>query len=845
MSKGLIGSDRDAGTLAERARGGASLVIAGPRGSGRSYLLRTIAAELDRHGALAGEIRTSSTLSDVPFGGLDAAGLSSLRGPAGADEVNGVIVVDDVDVLDVKSMRALSRGIAAGRVRAVIGLRTARPRSIDRPDDMAIVRRAILDLWLDGFAERIDLSELNGDDALAMMDLFPDAELLDSATRAGLVWRADGSRALLRHLVLSATSSARSGLDPLAAVRTVAPHSGLAVALERHVSDFPREDLECLAGIRRLPHLETAVATRLFDGDSVQALLATGLLHADASAERLLTANDLVGYEAQRRLGPDVVDALVEAAGSRMLAEADEWWSATIAVTISERWHRLGVDASGESAYSPALRGRVALDAAREANDRGDSGHAAAHAARGLRAVDDPALRAEARIAGGEDALLLGLDVDTTDAAARRRLARSHADAQAGCVTDGAPPTAQVDARIDHLLAASARAGGAMDWAEAADIAVEAVAETSASPAMHLRALVAAGVAETFRGGWSRGRHHFQAVERVLDARQRPEGIGVRERIAAIMSMLAGYQIAGADGQAVRRRLECELSTTAREGGAAALTIAGAAASIAYAGAGRPAESRRELATALLREPSAVTGMDASMIELGVAEELAMAGSTAEAREILRRFDSDVVPLVARSKLYVETTVLAAEGRLDEARQTARLTAQLSAGTTAVALRIRDLFRLVTLGEACAREIDELIQLAATSDLPLAAVAVRRAAGQSLEEQDVPVDELRLHALWSSAEDAEPGAGTPRAVAAPPSPEGVSEDLTPREREIALLANEGLTNREIAARLYLSIRTVESHVYQARMKTGTASRKELARLVAAQGPRALTVSRRA
>lgn len=55
--------------------------------------------------------------------------------------------------------------------------------------------------------------------------------------------------------------------------------------------------------------------------------------------------------------------------------------------------------------------------------------------------------------------------------------------------------------------------------------------------------------------------------------------------------------------------------------------------------------------------------------------------------------------------------------------------------------------------------------------------------------------------------------------------------LTDREREIVMLIGEGLSNREVAARLTLSIRTVESHVYQAMSKTGTTSREELAALL--------------
>jgi DNA-binding CsgD family transcriptional regulator len=55
--------------------------------------------------------------------------------------------------------------------------------------------------------------------------------------------------------------------------------------------------------------------------------------------------------------------------------------------------------------------------------------------------------------------------------------------------------------------------------------------------------------------------------------------------------------------------------------------------------------------------------------------------------------------------------------------------------------------------------------------------------------------------------------------------------LTDRERETVMLIGEGLSSREIAERLTLSVRTVESHVYRAMLKTGSTSRDELAGLL--------------
>ncbi|GAA3467380.1 helix-turn-helix transcriptional regulator [Nonomuraea roseola] len=51
--------------------------------------------------------------------------------------------------------------------------------------------------------------------------------------------------------------------------------------------------------------------------------------------------------------------------------------------------------------------------------------------------------------------------------------------------------------------------------------------------------------------------------------------------------------------------------------------------------------------------------------------------------------------------------------------------------------------------------------------------------------------------------------------------------LTPQQREIAMLAAQGLTNKQIGQRLFLSPRTVANHLYQLFPKLGVASRAAL------------------
>lgn len=55
-------------------------------------------------------------------------------------------------------------------------------------------------------------------------------------------------------------------------------------------------------------------------------------------------------------------------------------------------------------------------------------------------------------------------------------------------------------------------------------------------------------------------------------------------------------------------------------------------------------------------------------------------------------------------------------------------------------------------------------------------------------------------------------------------------ELTPRERELVALVARGQTNAEIAGELFISVRTVASHLDRIRAKTGARRRADLTRL---------------
>jgi two-component system response regulator NreC len=68
-----------------------------------------------------------------------------------------------------------------------------------------------------------------------------------------------------------------------------------------------------------------------------------------------------------------------------------------------------------------------------------------------------------------------------------------------------------------------------------------------------------------------------------------------------------------------------------------------------------------------------------------------------------------------------------------------------------------------------------------------------------------------------------------RLAAQPSEPPGPPDDLSARELEVLKLIALGHTNAEIAGRLFLSVRTVESHRAHIQQKTRLSSRAELVR----------------
>jgi DNA-binding NarL/FixJ family response regulator len=201
--------------------------------------------------------------------------------------------------------------------------------------------------------------------------------------------------------------------------------------------------------------------------------------------------------------------------------------------------------------------------------------------------------------------------------------------------------------------------------------------------------------------------------------------------------------------------------------------------------------------------------------------------------------------------------VAAAEGSISEAVAQTHQAAELAAAQDQPAVEVFALHTAVCFGDRTVA--DRLAQLATEVDGPRAPIAAAHAAalaaddGGALHAASRQLEEVgalllaadaaaqatvtytrqglrgsaqaattRAHRLAQACEGAHTPALTTLAAPLP---------LTNREREIVTLAAGGLSKRQIADRLVVSVRTVEGHLYRACAKLGASDRAELATLL--------------
>ncbi|BCJ41202.1 LuxR family transcriptional regulator [Actinoplanes ianthinogenes] len=209
--------------------------------------------------------------------------------------------------------------------------------------------------------------------------------------------------------------------------------------------------------------------------------------------------------------------------------------------------------------------------------------------------------------------------------------------------------------------------------------------------------------------------------------------------------------------------------------------------------------------------------------QLTRAEALRRAGDLGAATEILAALQTSPLPAIRAGVLTQQAAVLATGGE-------AALRLQHEA------LRVRAAHDLVL---DCVDSLEAIAALLADRNLAgvLAGAAARARdeagyhGGAARPEERYPVEAVekgRTTGLGDAAALAQRARG-PRG-----RPASGWDSLTPTERSVVALAVQGLTNPDIATRLYIGRGTVKTHLAHVYAKLGVANRTELARLAAAR-----------
>ena len=138
---------------------------------------------------------------------------------------------------------------------------------------------------------------------------------------------------------------------------------------------------------------------------------------------------------------------------------------------------------------------------------------------------------------------------------------------------------------------------------------------------------------------------------------------------------------------------------------------------------------------------------------------------------------------------------------------------------------------------AAAAAIGATLQVAyslTTLGRALAAAGDRNAAVRALREAERTLDACGSVRMREEARRELRRLGARIEVRGPAAGDSGVESLSKREREICELITDRMTNKEIAAQLFLSAKTIESHVRNIFVKLGVSSRVDVARVIERQ-----------
>ncbi|WP_431899747.1 LuxR C-terminal-related transcriptional regulator [Nonomuraea sp. bgisy101] len=824
-----------AAELAEIRSAGAGLVVVGAPGVGKSRLVAQAVGGLDD----VAWVRATAAAAELPLGAFGP--LLPSTPPAGnplgwaADAVRApVLVVDDAHLLDAASAALVHHLVARGRTRVIATLRTETP-----------VPDAVRALWKDDLLPRMELAPLTVEETGRVLE-----RALGGRVEPGTVtrlWHASRGNALyLRELVLAGMLADSGGVWRWRGPLSITP--SLRDTIAGRVGELTPDEREVLELLAYGEPLGADLLSSLASAAAVERL-----------EDRQLVTVELEGRRLQVRLGhPLYGEVIRHGCGTlrarkllRKLADA----VAASGLRRREDVLRVAVWRLDSGAASDPELLLAACDLARMVRDLELAERLARAAGDGFRA----------RLALGSILFYADRYAESEEAfAAASALAREDSS-RTDCATTRAfnlfwglgrvEEALELMTAIDRSITdADARQGARSTRSslevfagdlEAARASLRAAA--AMGPSTHPRNVLASGTTEAvILAAEGRATECLETVARTEAALDRaPNALpSLRAAILEAASEAALFlgDLAAAERYAEQGRgLDGEFGAWAK-----AIIYFGTRKAQALRLRGSITDALGWCREAIARLPERSVWAGLCLGELAHAH--AMLGEVEAAEEAIALAERRGLPLGPPVVVPVEQAkvwTLAARGDISGAVSTA-LAAAERALPAQVPFLLHDVVRLGRPAQVAAR---------LTGEGPLVALFAEHAAartGPDLDAVSAGFERLGLivHAAEAAAQAARrhrhegltraARAAETRAWALARRCQGARTpalldldvpDLTPRQREVALLAAQGLTNREIAARLVVSIRTVANTLYAVYEKTGVSDRAALADLL--------------
>ncbi|MBB3606649.1 DNA-binding NarL/FixJ family response regulator [Mycolicibacterium sp. BK556] len=835
---------------------GGGVVLVGPAGVGKTTLARTVTESLQTDVAWVGCTESSRSIPlgvfahrIPPTGSRDPVALMAAARDAVITSPDTVIGVDDAHLLDQLSSTLLHQ-IAVERAGTIVAtVRSGEP-----------VPDAVTALWKDHHLRRLELAPLTKAQSVALIETVLGGTL--EGLSADVMWHTSaGNPLFLRHMVEGALSAATlTEVDGVWQLRGDAGvPSGLAALLEDRLDKLSSDVVDTLKLLALCEPLDVDTLCELAGEDAVDTAEIAGLIRVVQDGAKLNArfSHPLYGDVVRRRIG-----------------------------TISARRLRGRIvnvlrEQSLDSAASRLQLARLSVDS----DEPVDSGLLLAATKDAIFLSNVPLGEHLARAAFERDG-----GVQSAELLSRTLLWQGHPVEAEQILARFSPDDLDELQLVMWGIPRLSILFWSMGDVERAHQMLSLLWERVEHPSLRLIVEATSSAIAVHQNQIDDG---IAAAQAVLADEHAPKQAVDFAAFAAGLAMPVAGRGAAFDPIAARCRSEQKatdgmIRVMVRYCDVLALTYAGdldladqrAADYEEFSSAGQfLAWAIAKITTGLVathrgRFPEAITSIEQALAALAaeaslpwrlparllLARAYAAIGKIDQAERVLadaKEHSGDYVALHEPHRLIAKATLAAAKTGERQGIELAHEAADLARRSGQYAVEAEALHHAARFGDLTVAQ--RLAELADQIDGPVATLQARHAAalaagdGQGLDVVSIEFEAMgMLLSAADSAAQAVPlhegergrrkkaessaralrlatqcgGAATPAIrSAARPLP------LSMREREIAMMVAAGLSNREIADQLTVSVRTVEGHIYRACIKLDVADREELAKIV--------------